>query len=83
MLLFVQPSETEQKTKGGRGKSGLRLAQSSRTPLFLFQAIAQCTRHCVCKIHTFERERETMRKYKTDRQRGFNFFSSPSFLHVV
>lgn len=68
MLLFVQPSETEQKTKGGRGKSGLRLAQSSRTPLFLFQAIAQCTRHCVCKIHTHSRERERDNEKIQDRQ---------------
>ena len=65
--VIIRSTQRDRENEEG-GKSGLRLAQSSRTPLFLFQAIAHYT---LCKIHTRDNEN------KTDRHRGFYFFSPP------
>lgn len=59
MLLFVQPSETEQKTKGGRGSLACASLNRAERPCFCFKLLRSALDIvCVRYTHTLERERD-------------------------
>lgn len=57
MLLFVQPSETEQKTKGGRGSLDCASLNRAERPCFCFKLLRSAL-DIVCVRYTHSRERE-------------------------